>query len=181
MKEIQKSILTLIEENKYATLLLRFAGVMAVISPVYMVISRISLLDPVWNMIGMIAAILYLAYYAGTIICFAKGDMIPLSIAYGFMTVNNICNLTYGINLNRIVYILFYAFLTVICLKAAKENSQLDRAKETILLNGTKYVGNAKTTFSNKAENAVQYCPMCGTKCSKDMRFCCNCGHPMDE
>ena len=180
VKEIQKSILTYIESNKYSASLLKIAGVMALVAPIYMVVSRIYFLHSVGNIIEIFYAILYIAYYAGTIMCFAKDDMIPLSIAYGFMAVNSICNLTYGISLNRIVYLVFYAFLAGICIKAAIENSQLDHAKETILQNGTKYAENVKTAFSDKTENEIRYCPMCGAKCSKDMKFCCKCGHSME-
>ena len=51
MKEIQKSILTYIESNKYSAPLLKIAGVMALVAPIYMVVSRIYFLHSVWNII----------------------------------------------------------------------------------------------------------------------------------
>lgn len=62
MKEIQKSILTYIESNKYSAPLLKIAGVMALVAPIYMVVSRIYFLHSVWNIIEIFYAILYIAF-----------------------------------------------------------------------------------------------------------------------
>lgn len=120
MQTIQNALLDYAGNNKYLAPLLKFSSAMAVIYPIYTIVSRLSFLDFAWKYIGMISAVMYIAYFVGTILCFARNKLIPLDIAYSCMAVNYMLGLQYGVNLNRIVYIAFYGLIAGICIVATK-------------------------------------------------------------
>ncbi len=175
MQTIQNALLDYFRNNKYLSSLLKVSSAMAVIYPVYLIVSRISFLDFAWKYIGIISAIMYIAYFAGTVLCFAKNKLIPLDIAYSCMTINYILGLQYGVSLNRIVYIVFYAFIAGICIVATKNSSQWVQFKVSTFNKAAQYVEVAGDALSGKDENNV-VCPNCGNECNKDMKFCNNCG-----
>lgn len=107
--------------TKNLSLLLKFSSAMAVIYPVYLIVSRFSFLDFAWKYIWMISAVMYIAYFAGMNLCFARNNLILLDIAYSCMAVNYMLGLQYGVKLNRIVYIAFYGLNAGSCIVATKK------------------------------------------------------------
>lgn len=140
----------------------------------------VSFLDFAWKYIGMISAVMYIAYFAGTVLCFARNKLIPLDIAYSCMAVNYMLGLQYGVNLNRIVYIAFYGLIAGICIVATKNSSQWAQFKASTFNKAAKYAEVAGEALSSKGEDDV-VCPKCGNKCNKDMKFCNNCGNPINQ
>lgn len=180
MQTIQNALLDYARNNKYLSPLLKFSSAMAVIYPVYLIVSRLSFLDFAWKYIGMISAVMYIAYFAGTVLCFARNKLIPLDIAYSCMAVNYMLGLQYGVNLNRIVYIAFYGLIAGICIVATKNSTQWAQFKASTFNKAAKYAEVAGEALSSKGEDDV-VCPKCGNKCNKDMKFCNNCGNPINQ
>lgn len=175
MQKIQTALLDYVRHNKYLSPFLKFSSVLAVIYPIYLLVSRISILDPVWNYVSSIDSILLIAYYIGTILCFASNKLIPLDIAYCCRAINYIFSLQHGITLNVIVYLAFYSLISGICIVATKNNSQWARLKETTFNKAAQYAEAAGDAISGKSEEEY-FCPNCGKKCNKKMKFCNNCG-----
>ena len=180
MQTIQNALLEYAHNNKYFSSLLKFSSAMAVIYPAYLIISRISFLDFAWKYLGMISAIMYIAYVVGAMLCFARNKLIPLDIAFCCMAFNYMLGLRYGASLNRFVYIAFYAVIAGICIVATKDSSQWAQFKSSIFNKAAQYAEVAGEALSNKSEENV-ICPNCGHKCNKDMKFCNNCGTPVNQ
>ncbi len=180
MSSIQKSILKYVQDNKFLQPLCKCSGVLAVIYPVYLVVARISFLNFFWKYIGMIVAILYIAYILGVLISFAENKLIQLDIAFSCMAFNHMLSLRYGVNLNRLVYIAFYAFLAVLCIVATSRSSQWDDFKISTLDKAARYAGAAGDALSIKSDTGV-ICPECGNKCIGGAKFCNKCGKPLTD
>lgn len=180
MQAIQNALLGYARNNKYLSQLLNFSSAMAVAYPVYLIVSRLSFLDFAWKYIGMISAIMYIAYLAGTALCFARSKLIPLDIAYCCMAINYMLGLQYGVSLNRIVYIAFYGLIAGICIVATKNSSQWVQFKVSTFNKAAKYAKVAGEAISSKDEDDV-VCSKCGNKCNRDMKFCNNCGNTINQ
>ena len=178
MQKVQNAILEYARGNKYLAPMIKFASAMAVVYPVYLIVSRLSFLDFAWRYISMISAIMYIAYFIGTILCFAGNKLIPLDVAYSCMALNYMFGLMYGISMNRLTYMAFYALIACFCIVATTKTTQWAQAKEDTLKTAAKYVEATEDILSGKSKEEI-YCPNCGNKCSKDMKFCNNCGTPI--
>lgn len=180
MQNIQNAILNYAHSNKYFSALLKISTALAVIYPIYSLLVHITALSVIWKYVGLISAVLYIAYYVGTILSFAANKLIPLDIAYGCLTLNYIFNLRYGITLNRLVYIVFYALIVSVCIIATKKGSQWNRFKEKTFSKVAQYAEAADNAISNEqVKNTI--CPNCGAKLDKKMKFCNNCGTQINQ
>lgn len=180
MKSIQDSIMNYAQSNKFFSLLIMIEHVLAVIYPLYLLLSKITILSAVWKYVGLVSAIMYITYYIGTILCFANNRLIPLDIAYGCMTVYYILTLQYGISLNRLIYICFYGFITVICIAATQKTSQWNQLKETTFNKVSEVVAVVDNSISVQ-KNSENVCPKCGKKVDPKMNFCNNCGNQINH
>lgn len=153
MQKIQKDMFDYIRENKYFAPLMKYATIMSLIYPIYTILIRFSFLNFIWQYFGIFSSILLFMYYAGTIICFACNNLVPLSVAYGGLTVGYLLSFQYGFSLNTVVNIVFYGFLSYKCFTGTK----IEVTKEE------------KTKIS-------YFCPVCGKECSSDTNFCNSCG-----
>lgn len=180
MKTIQDSILNYAQTNKYFSPLIKFAHILAVIYPIYLLVSKITFLSVIWKYVGLVSAILYIAYYVGTILCFANNRLIPLNIAYGCMTFYYVLNLQYGISLNRLIYICFYGLITGVCIVATKKTSQWNQLKENTFNKAAEYAAAANNSISSQ-KDSENICPKCGKKVDPKMNFCNNCGSQINH
>ncbi|MCR4650294.1 MAG: zinc ribbon domain-containing protein [Lachnospiraceae bacterium] len=180
MSSIQKSILEYVQDNKFLQPLGKCSGVLAVLYPVYQVLAHVSFLHFFLKYIGMIVAILYIAYLLGVIISFAQNKLIPLDIAFVCMAFNNMLGLEYGVNLNRLVYIAFYGLLAVLCIIATGRSSQWDDFKISTFDKAARYAVAAGDALSTKSDTGV-ICPECGNKCIGGAKFCNKCGKPLTD
>lgn len=177
MQTVQNALLAYACNNKYLSPLLKASSAMAVMYPIYLIVSRLSFLDFAWKYIGMISAVMYIAYFVGTLLCFARNKLIPLDIAYCCMAVNYMLGLQYGVSLNRIVYIAFYGLIAGICIMTTKNSSQWVQFKASTFNKAAQYAKTAGEMLSSKTEDDI-VCPECG---NKDMKFCNNCGNPINK
>ena len=177
MQQIQKAILDYSLHNRYLSPLVTFSSILALLFPIYAVASRVLFLSFLWKYIGMFSAIMYLAYYAGTILCFAKNQLVPLDIAFCCMTVNSMFDLQYGVSLNQIAYIAFYAMLAGICIAATNHTSQWGEFKGSTYQKVAQCAERAGDALLSKQKDYT-FCPKCGNRCSKGTKFCHNCGTP---
>lgn len=176
MKSIQDSIFKYAQSNKYFFPMIKVAHILAVIYPIYLLVTEITFLSVIWQYVRLFSSIMYIAYYIGTILCFASNRLIPLDIAYGCMTFSYILDLQYGITLNRLVYICFYGLITSLCIVATKNSSQWNKLKEATLNNVTKNVA----TNTSTCNNDELFCSNCGKKIYSKMNFCNHCGNQIN-
>lgn len=180
MTEVQNALLKYVKSNTYFSVFLKIDFLLAVIYPLYLILNRIPVLDDVWKYVGMVASLFYIMYLTGVIICFAENKWVPLSVALGIRAVNCIFSLKYGFSFNSLVYIAFYCLLTCICIMKATEDAQWNKLKMKTLGNVSKYAGNVNNALgNNQAPNSV--CPNCGALIDDEMRFCRNCGKPVNR
>lgn len=180
MKNIQDSILNYACSNKYFSPLIKLAHILAVIYPIYLLATKITVLSVVWKYVGLFSAIFFIAYYIGTILCFANNKLIPLDVAYGCMTFYYVLSLQYGISLNRLIYICFYGLITGVCIVATKKTSQWNQLKETTFNKAAEYAATAGNSISSQTEHECT-CPKCGKKIDPKMNFCNNCGNQINH
>ena len=181
MKNIQIAISEYVKRNKFLYSMTRFASVLALIYPIYCLLSKISFMSPVTKVISSFSTLLLFLYYLGTLLCFSKNKLIPLDIAYICMAINYLFNLQYGITFNRLVYIAVYGFLVAVCIIATRKTSQWSGFIKTSLdktAKATEAAGNIITPRTSKPTSEV-ICPKCSTRNSMDMKFCKNCGNQL--
>ena len=119
MNKIQEGILELAESTGYSQLLGALAVPFALIYPAYLVLSRIPLIGAVVGLLSGISALFLIIFYVGAIICYAHGQHAILTVSFALMALNHIVSLiSYGVSLNRIIYILFYVVIAYVCYRA---------------------------------------------------------------
>lgn len=153
MKKIQNDMLDYICGSKYFAPLMKYANIMALLYPIYIILIKFTFLSFVWQYVGIISSLLLVAYYIGTIICFAENNLAMLSVAYGCMTVGYLLSFRFGFSLNTVINILFYGLLTFKC-----------------------FTGTKTGLSKEEPANDFRFCPVCGKKCSRDTNFCNDCG-----
>lgn len=161
MEKIQNSMLGYARKNSYLALCLNVAPAMAICYPAYLVLSRIYVLSTVWRIIGMVVAVLYIAFLVGTILCFAQNQVLALAVAYGCMTLEQLFSLSYGGTLNRIIYLIFYGGITAVCVINMKKN--------------------AAQRIMDPPNGVGGFCPQCGHALKSDSKFCPVCGMRVKE
>lgn len=115
--DVQRTMDSYFKGNRTVVVLRQFANVLALIYPIYLILTRISFLNVFTGVLGNISVILYFAYLIGLILCFAKNDMLTVTIAFGLKAILEIIDLfVFSINLNSILSIIAYAAVTVLAL-----------------------------------------------------------------
>lgn len=124
ISDIQRTMDSYFKGHGIVVVLRQFANVLALIYPIYLILTRISFLDVFTGVLGNISIIFYFAYFIGLILCFAKNDMMTVTIAFGLKTILEIIDLfVFSINLNSILSIVAYAVITVLALYYNKINA----------------------------------------------------------
>lgn len=124
LSDIQRTMDSYFKGHGIVVVLRQFANVLALIYPIYLILTRISFLDVFTGVLGNISIIFYFAYFIGLILCFAKNDMMTVTIAFGLRTILEIIDLfVFSINLNSILSIVAYAVITVLALYYNKINA----------------------------------------------------------
>lgn len=124
LSDIQRTMDSYFKGHGIVVVLRQFANVLALIYPIYLILTRISFLDVFTGVLGNISIIFYFAYFIGIILCFAKNDMMTVTIAFGLRTILEIIDLfVFSINLNSILSIVAYAVITVLALYYNKINA----------------------------------------------------------
>lgn len=153
MHKIQKDLFDYIRGNKYFAPLIKHASIMALIYPIYTILIKFSFFSFIWQYVGIFSSLLFLLYYAGTIICFAGNNLVTLSAAFGCLTVGYLLSFQYGFSLNTVVNIIFFGVLAYKCFTGTKIEVTKEDKKDTYC-----------------------FCPVCGTECSREAKFCNSCG-----
>ena len=124
ISDIQRTMDSYFKGHGIVVVLRQFANVLALIYPIYLILTRISFLDVFTGVLGNISIIFYFAYFIGLILCFAKNDIMTVTIAFGLKTILEIIDLfVFSINLNSILSIVAYAVITVLALYYNKINA----------------------------------------------------------
>lgn len=178
MKTIQDAILNYAQSNRYLSPLIPFAHILAVIGPIYLLVNNIKFL-PIYA--GFVVGILDIAYYIGTILCFANNKLLPLSIAFGCMTFYYILNLKYGDFLHCFIFICFYGLLTGVCIAAMRNTSQLSKVKETTFSNSVNAYDTVVDHIVSSHKDSETVCPKCGNKVNSKTNFCSKCGNRIKD
>ena len=181
MKAIQESILAYAQSNKYLAPLLKISFTLAIIYPVFLVISKITLLNMVWNYIWVFGGVFYVAYIIGVILCFAKNQLIPMDIAYVCMAFHQLYMLRYGMSLNQLVYIAFYTAIAVACILATKKTAQWNQFMNDGLNKAAGLVKAENVVNSDKQVKKHIFCSTCGYELTDNAVFCNNCGTQIDH
>lgn len=117
LSDVQRMMDSYFKGNRIVVVLRQFANVLALIYPIYLILTRISFLNVFTGVLGNISIILYFAYFIGLILCFAKNDILTVTIAFGLKAILEIIDLfVFSINLNAILSIIAYAAITVLAL-----------------------------------------------------------------
>lgn len=115
--DVQRTIDNYFKGNRIIVVLRQFANVLALIYPIYLILTRISFLHGFTGVLGNLSIIFYFAYFIGLFLCFAKNDMLTITIAFGLKTILEIIDLfIFSISLNSILSIIAYAAITVLAL-----------------------------------------------------------------
>jgi Predicted membrane protein len=179
MKTIQQSLLAYAESNKYLSPLLKISFILAIIYPLFLVLSKITLLNIVWNFIWMFGAVLYIAYIIGVILCFAKNQLIPLDIAFVCMAFSELYLLRYGMTLNQLIYIAFYSAIAAVCIVATRKTNQWNQFMNHGINKAESLIKTESAVSSDNRIKKHTFCPNCGNELMDDAKFCNSCGQQL--
>lgn len=175
MREIQNVLLKYAENSPIFSKVLQADIIISLIYPIYLVLDKIRWLNPICRYIAYISAVLHIAYLIGTILCFAENKIKYLVVAYGCMTLNYLLSLQYGFRFNLLIYLIFYGLITWVCIKGLQNDPQWQMMKTQISDSTLEKV----SVDVEAAEGSI--CPNCGSKIDKRMKFCKECGSPVNQ
>ena len=125
LSDVQRTMDSYFKGNEIAVVVRQFANVLALIYPIYLILTRISFLNVFTGILGNLSIIFYITYLIGLILCFAKNDMRTVTIVFGLKTILEIIDLfVFSTNLNSILSVIVYAVLTVLALYYNKINAE---------------------------------------------------------
>ena len=152
MRDIQNSLWRYIEKNVILAGLANCAEVLVLIHPIYLLLSRYMDRFVVWHWIADISALFYVCYLLGLVLVFAKNRLLFLDLAFLLLAVNRLFYFTYGMNLNRVVYLTLYITLAVLCIVATTQTVSVN---DLLSNSNTMNYGNK----GRKADNQNVYNP----------------------
>lgn len=193
MREIQRSILDYANKNKYLSIAVRFAEIMLLIYPTYLLLIKITALISVWGIIGKVSSVFYVCYVLGAILTFAKNRWLFLDAAFLMIAFNRLLSFRFSITFNQFVYLGFYLALAAICIMETRKSNQFEEVisllkaiVRKISQKGNKNQGQDYFEHRTMNENpeltgSFIFCDQCGQKLSAGSKFCGNCGSKIDE
>ena len=93
LSDVQQSLYEYFKQKKIVVLLMQFAVILALVYPIYLIMTRLSFLNFITGILGHINIVFYFAYLIGLILCFAKRDMMAVFIAFALRTFVSIIDL----------------------------------------------------------------------------------------
>ena len=126
LSEVQKTLDKYFKGNNIAVLLMQFSNILTLIYPIYLILTRISFLNFITGILGTVSIVFYFAYFIGLVMCFAKNDMLTITIAFGLNAILEVVDLfVFSISINSILSIIAYAILTIVTYNHHKNNTDL--------------------------------------------------------
>ena len=124
LSEVQGTMDRYFRGNNVTVLLMQFSNILALIYPIYLILTRFNFLDFITGIFGTVSIIFYFAYFIGLILCFAKNDMLTVTIAFGLKAALEIIDLfVFSIGINSILSIVAYIAITIASFNYYKSNS----------------------------------------------------------
>lgn len=110
---VQQMLYNYLKSKSVFLILLQISAVLLLVYPVYLLLTRISFLDGFINIIRCISPIFYFAYFLGLILCFAKNEMLLISIAFAIRALIEIVDIfLYSFGISSVISIAIYIALT---------------------------------------------------------------------
>ena len=126
LSEVQKTLDKYFRGNNVTVLLMQFSKILALIYPIYLILTRISFLHFVTGILGTVSIVFYFAYFIGLVMSFAKNDMLTITIAFGLNVILEVIDLfVFSIGINSILSIIAYAMLTLLTFNYHKNNVEI--------------------------------------------------------
>ena len=111
--DVQQMLYKYLKSKSVFLILLQISAVLLLVYPVYLLLTRISFLDGFINIIRCISPIFYFAYFLGLILCFAKNEMLLISIVFAIRALIEIVDIfLYYFGISSVISIAIYIALT---------------------------------------------------------------------
>lgn len=124
LSELKGAVLAYSARNPLFSVLLPFSKLLVLIYSVYLLLNNILFLSPITSVITWISPLLYIAYIIGLVLCFAKNEMLIISIAFWLRAIDDLLFIIqYTVNVNSIVGIILYAALGWLTFKTTYINN----------------------------------------------------------
>lgn len=126
LSDVQKTLSEYFNGNAVSVMAMRFASVLTLIYPVYILLTRISFLHIITGIVSWFGILLYFAYLIGLILCFAKNDFKIITLAFALKTLTEFVDMfMYSFNINVVLSIVMYGFLTYSAFNYYKSNYKI--------------------------------------------------------
>ena len=177
LNNLKKASMELIESVPVLKAMLPFAPILALIDPILRLINRfvsIGIYSP-------LSSIWYLLYLAGIVLCAAAGVSWAVGAAFALKALLYIFVFFRNASLNNAVYLVFYAVLAFLFLKAFFSTDEGKKAAERVgrgVSSAANDLGKAvnSTKKTSNTGSAVGYCPECGAPLAAGFGLCTECG-----
>lgn len=126
LSDVQRTLNEYFNGNAILINGMRFAPIMALIYPIYILMTRMSFLHIIVGIISWFSILLYFAYFIGLILSFAKNDFKTITAAFALRTLTEVVDICmFSFNVNAILSIIMYGFLTFMAFNYYKSNYEI--------------------------------------------------------
>ncbi len=126
LSDVQQSLYEYFKQKKIVVLLMQFAVILALVYPIYLIMTRLSFLNFITGILRHINIVFYFAYLIGLVLCFAKRDMMAVFIAFALRTFVSIIDLfKFSVSVNTVLSIIVYGILAFAAFNFYRNSSEV--------------------------------------------------------
>lgn len=126
LSDVQRTLNEYFKGSSILIIPMRIAPILTLIYPIYILLTRISFLHIITGIIGWFSILLYFAYFIGLILSFAKNDFKIITAAFALKTLVEVVDMVvFSFNINAILSILIYGFITFLAFNYYKSNYEI--------------------------------------------------------
>lgn len=120
--DVQRTLKSFFEKNSFSFLFMQVSGIVAILYPIYIILTRFSCFNIITGIISWVSILFYFAYILGLIMCIAKNDFVSISIAFGLNVILGIVDIcVFSFSISYIISIIAYIILTFAALNCVNK------------------------------------------------------------